>query len=82
MGYYFEKNFDPVHRDIKLIIVEQYQRPPSLKALDMEMALRSVEFVSDLVRWVDDTYESLLAGGNPKEGVWWITTRVIRSILE
>ena len=46
------------------------------------MALRSVEFVSDLVRWVDDTYESLLTGGNFKENVWWITTRVIISILE
>ena len=69
---------DPVHRYIKLIIMEQYQRPPSLKALDTEMALRSVEFVSYLVRWVDDTYESLLAGGNAKEGVWCITTRGIR----
>ena len=46
------------------------------------MALRSVEFFSALVRWFDDTYESLLYGVNFKENVWWITTRVIRSIFE
>ena len=73
---------DPVHRDIKLIIAEQYQRHPSLKALATEMDIRSVEFVSALFRWVDYTYESLLAGGNVKEYVWWITTRAIRSIFE
>ena len=72
----------PVHRDIKLIIAEKYNHHPSLTALAIDMALRLVEFVSDLVHWVDDTYESLLAGGNAKEGVWWITTRVIRSIFE
>ena len=41
-----------------------------------------VKFVSDLVRWVDETYESLFAGENVKEYVWWITTRMIRSIFE
>ena len=46
------------------------------------MALRSVEFVSAILRWVDDTYESLLAVGNVEEDVWWINTRVIRSIFE
>ena len=73
---------DPVHWDIKLIIAEQYQCHPYLKALATEMALRSVEFVSDLVRWVDDTYESLHDGCNVKEYVWWITARVIISIFE
>ena len=48
----------------------------------MEMALSSVEFFSDLVYWVDDTFESLLDGRTVKEDVWWITTRVIRSIFE
>ena len=46
------------------------------------MALRSVDFVSDLVRWFDDTYYYLLAVGNVKEDVGWIITRVIRSIFE
>ena len=82
LGYDLEKILDLVQRDIKLIIAEQYHRHPSLKALATEMALRSVEFVFALVRWVDGTYYSLLAGGNIKEDVWWITTRVIRSIFE
>ena len=46
------------------------------------MALRSVDFVSALVRWVDDTYESLHDRGNVKEDVWWIIARVIISICE
>ena len=77
LGYELENILDPVHRDIKLITAEQYQRHLSLKALSTEMALRSVEFVSDLVRWFDDTYESLSAVGNAKEYVLWITARVI-----
>ena len=47
-----------------------------------ETDIRLVEFVSALVRWVDDTYESLIYGGTVKEYVCWITTRVIRSIFE
>ena len=73
---------DPVHRDIKLIIAEQYQRQPSLKDLAMEMGLRLVEFVSAFFRWVDDTCESLIAGDNVKKDVWWINTREIISIFE
>ena len=73
---------DPVHRDINLITEEQYQCHPSLKALATEMDLRPVEFVSALVRWVDDTFESLLSGVNVKEYVCLITTRVIISIFE
>ena len=72
----------PVHRDINLIIADQYQRHLYIKELVTEMALRSVEFVSALFRWVGDAYESLLAGGNSKEKFWWVTTRVIRSIFE
>ena len=73
---------DPVHRDIKLIIMDQYQSHMSLKGLATEMDLRLVEFVSVLVRWVDDIFESLFDEVNGKEDVWWIATRVIRSIFE
>ena len=73
---------DPVHQDIKLIIAEKYQRHPSHKSLDTEMDLMLVEFVSALSCLVDDTYNSLLSGGNFNEYVWWINTRVIRSMSE
>ena len=73
---------DPFYRDTKSITAEQYHRHLSPKALDTGMDLSLVNFVSNLVRWVDDTYEYLLAGGNSKEYVWSITTRVIRSIFE
>ena len=50
----------PVHHDIKLIVAEKYQRYPFLRPMATELDLRSVEFFSDLFRWVRDTYESLL----------------------
>ena len=82
LGFDLENMLDPVNQDIKLNIAELYKRHLSLKALATEMALRLVELLSSLVHWVDDTYESLIAVGNVKEYVWWITTRVIRSIFE
>ena len=57
---------DPVHRDTKMIIAMQYQSYPPVRSLDTEMALKAVEFISALVRWIDDNYESLLAVGNIK----------------
>ena len=82
LGYELENMLDPVHHEIKLIIAEKYQRHSYLKALATEMDLRLLGFVSVLVRWVDDTYESLISGVNIKEYVWWITTKVIISIFE
>ena len=66
LGYHIEKMLDPVHRDIKIIIIMEYQTYPLLRALATEMALKAVIFISALVIWIDDTYESLLAGGNIK----------------
>ena len=34
------------------------------------------------MRWIDNTYESLLAGGKVKEDVLWIITWIISSIIE
>ena len=82
MGYDLDNILDPVHQDTKLVLAEKYQHHPSLKALDTERALRSIDFVSTLVRWVDDTYKSILAGVNFKEDVCCITTRLIISIFE
>ena len=60
----------------------QYQSYPPLRALATKMTLEAIGFISDLVRWIGDTYELLLLGGNVKEDVWWITIRVIRYIFE
>ena len=60
---------DPVHRDIKMIITMQYHTYPPLRALATEMALKAVKFISAIVGWVDNTYESLFVLGNIKEDV-------------
>ena len=63
LGYNIEKMLDPVHHEIKIIISMEYQTYPLLRALATEMALEAVEFISSLVRWIDDTYKLLLVGG-------------------
>ena len=82
VGYEIERTLDQVHQDIALIIELAYNEFPTIAALANVILLKSVEFVSAFVRWTDDTFESLTAGGNLKEDVWWITTKVMRSIFE
>ena len=82
VSYEIERTLDQVHQDISLIIELAYNEFPSIAALANVIVLKSVEFVSAFVRWMDDTFESLTAGGNLKEDVWWITTKVMRSIFE
>ena len=60
---------DPVHWDINMIIAMQCQPHPPLRALTTEVALQAITFISALVMWIDDTYESILEGGNIKEDV-------------
>ena len=71
-----------VHQDISLIIELAYNEFPAITALANVILLKSVEFVSVFVHWIDNTFESLTAGGNLKEDVWWITTKVMMSIFE
>ena len=82
VGYDMEKMLDQVHQEVALIIEIAYQDHPALAALANSILLKSVEFAASFVRWTDDTYENLTAGGNLKEDVWWITTKVMRSIFE
>ena len=82
LGYDIEKILYPVHQDTKMIITVQYNSYPPLRALATKMTLKAVGFISALVRWIGDTYELLLLGGNVKDDVRWITTQVIRSIFE
>ena len=60
----------------------KYQYCPPLRALATAMLLEAVEIISDIFRWVEYTYKLLLTEVNVKEDVWWITTRIIRSIFE
>ena len=81
-GYDMEKMLEQVHQEVRLIIELAYQDFPALSALANTILLKSIEFAASFVRWTDDTYESLTAGGNLKDDVWWITTKVMRSIFE
>ena len=46
------------------------------------MLLKSIDFITQLVCWIDDTYSLLTAGGNTAEDCWWVVTKVVRAIFE
>ena len=52
-----------------MIITMQYQYYPPLRALATEMELKVIKFISAIVRWIENTYKLLLAGGNVKGDV-------------
>ena len=60
----------------------KYQSYLPLRSMATEMTLNVIKLISSIFRWIDDTYESLMAGGYIKEDIWLITTWVIRSIFE
>ena len=64
VGYNMEKMLEQVHQEVALIIEISYQDYPSLSALANAILLKSVEFASSFIRWTDDTYKNLTAGGN------------------
>ena len=82
LRYDIEKVVDLFHWDINIIITMKYQYCPPLRALATAMLLEAVEIISDIFRWVEYTYKLLLTEVNVKEDIWWITTRIIRSIFE
>ena len=49
-----------------MIWAMQCQPHPPLRALTTEMELQAIKFIYALVMWIDDTYESILEGGNIK----------------
>ena len=49
-----------------MLIAMQYHPYPPLRVRATEIDLKAVEFISSLIRWIGDTYESLMAVGNIK----------------
>ena len=81
VGSDMEKMLEQVHQELALIIELAYQEFPALAALANVILLTYMDFAASFVRWTDDTYKNL-TGDNLKEDVWWITTKVMRSIFE
>ena len=82
LAYDMERYLSLVQSDVSAIIREQYSSFHLLSSLADRMLLKSVDFVSQFIRWVDDTYSLLVAGGNTATDCWWLLTRVGRSIFE
>ena len=76
LAFEIEKFLPLVQSDVTSIIRVQYRSHSTLSALADRLLLKAIDFVNQFVRWVDDTYLLLQAGGNPKDDCWWIVTRV------
>ena len=81
LAYSIEKFLPSVQRKGTLLINQRYGSSRVLGIVAKEMLIKSIDFITQLVRWVDDTYSLLTAGGNTAEYCWWIVTRVIRTIF-
>ena len=82
IGYDMENILEQVHQEVALDIKIAYQDYHTLSDLANAILLKSVEFASSFVCWTDDAHENLMAGGNLKEDIWGITTKVMWSIFE
>ena len=82
VAFDMEKYLSMVQGDVESIIREQYGHLQELSAIANRMLIKSIDFVSQFIRWIDDTYAILLAGGNPSGDCWWLITRVIRCVFE
>ena len=82
LAYSIEKFLPSVQRKVSLLINQRYGTSRVLGIVAKDMLMKSIDFLNHLVRWVDDTYSLLTAGGNTAEDCWWIVTRVVRTIFE
>mmetsp|Transcript_20683 Transcript_20683/g.30304 ORF Transcript_20683/g.30304 Transcript_20683/m.30304 type:complete len:733 (-) Transcript_20683:5335-7533(-) len=82
LAYDIERYLTLVQSDVSAIIREQYLPFAQVSSLADRMLLKAVDFVSQFMRWVDDTYALLVGGGNTAVDCWWLLTRVSRSIFE
>ena len=64
------------------LINQLYQTHPEVKHLANEVLQKSIDFLLGLVAWVDDTHDTLVNGGQKSDDVWWIISKVIRTIFE
>jgi len=71
-----------VRSDVRTIIDNAYGDYPDLHSLARNVFDSSENLLNALVRYVDDTYKSLVAGGNGRADIWHLLTKIIRSLFE
>jgi hypothetical protein len=84
LAYTIEKSLNQVRKEVSNIISQTLQGPEflDLRQLATTILLNAESFLSSLIRWVDETHEHLIDGGNPASAVWSIITKVLKEIFE
>ena len=71
-----------VRDNVRTMIRLAYEDFPELLVLAMRVFESAITFLSSLIRYVDETYANLKAGGNSAQDVWQLMTKVIRALFE
>ena len=62
-------------------ISQIYAECPAVKAVALEVLSKSVELIRLLIRFVIESVEKLILGGQSKDDVWRLTTKVIKCLF-
>ena len=63
-------------------IKDLYRGLPEIELIAKDVLSAAENFVRVLVRWIDETFSSLVNGGQPADDVWSIILEVVKNIFE
>ena len=84
LAYNITTGLSYVVREVQHIIALVYGQDPRLAHLMVCATAQAVEaqgFLTEFVKFVNETYEQLVSRGNPPVDLWWIMTWVIQHIF-
>ena len=84
LAYNITTGLSYVLREVQHIISLVYGQDPCLAHVMVCATAQAVEaqgFLTEFVKFIDETYEQLVSGGNPPVDLWWIITRVIQRVF-
>lgn len=75
------KWIDTVEPHLRESLSQIYSDCPIVKAVAQEVLSKSVEFVRLLIRWVIETVDKLVLGGQSKDDVWSLISKCIKTLF-
>ena len=81
-GYFILRQMENQSVHWNAIIESTYSDFPEIRLLAAEVKQKSSTFIRSLDTWIEATYDNLVSGGQDSKDVWWIITKVMRSLFE
>ena len=75
------KWIDTVEPHLRESLSQIYSDCPIVKAVAQEVLSKSVEFFRLLIRWVIETVDTLVLGGQSKDDVWALISKCIKTLF-